>query len=96
MAAGDLAAAAGGSLASGGGLAGPVPLPANPAVRLAVAIGLFWLAGLCFYVAFGRGAADLVSWSGTGGGLAALRAGLRRSFARGASTVSADTAAASA
>jgi hypothetical protein len=74
MAAGDVAAA---------GVASAVGERAsNPAVRLAVAILLFWLAGLLFFIAFGSGAKDVSSF-GKGGGLGALRDVLGKVFSAG-------------
>lgn len=43
----------------------------NPAVRLAVGILLFYVAGVLFFIAFGRGASYVESFE-TGGGLRAL------------------------
>lgn len=87
MAAPELAAAAAGSLT-----ANQPPKPSQPAVRLAVAIGLFWLSGLCLFIAFGSGAAELHAWSSTGGGIGELRRSIGRVFSSGESTVKGATA----
>ena len=79
IAAGDLAAAGVG--AAVGQSAG------NSSVRLAVAILLFWLAGLMFFVAFGQGARYVEDWSGAGGGLGALRSAFSKIFQQGAKNV---------
>ncbi len=53
----------------------------NAGVRLAVAILAFWLAGLCFFIAFGSGAQDFqdMTWQkGGGSGLKNLRKGLNK------------------
>jgi len=83
IAASDVAAGAASGI--GGSILGNAP--SNPSVRLAVAIVLFFLAGLFFFVAFGLGSTYVPAWSGQGGGLKALREGIGGIFEKGTADV---------
>lgn len=81
MAAGDVAA--GGLGAAIGHASGQSR--SSSGVRLAVAVLLFWLAGICLFIAFGAGvdAFKGLTWKqGGGSGLTNLRTGLGRLFAK--------------
>ncbi len=78
------AVAALGAKAASAGSSAP---PSSPAVRLAGAIALLWVAGLCLFIAFGPGARDLTAWSAPGGGIGSLRRAVQSIFSRGAGDI---------
>lgn len=79
MAATDVAALAAAGI---GGAAGTKP--SNPAVRLAVAIVCFWLAGLLLFIAFGEGSDFVPSTWAKGQGLKTIRHAVSKMFQKGA------------